>query len=43
MVGKRRGGMKADQRHYPVGEYFVDVLDIMRKSAISRPWRGRLE
>ena len=30
VVGKRRGGMKADQRHYPISEYFVNFLDVMR-------------
>ena len=43
MVDKRRGGMKADQRHYPVGKYFVDFFDVMREGAIACPRGGNFE
>ena len=43
VVGKRRGGMKADQSQYPVGKYFVNFLDVMRESAIGCPRGGNFE
>jgi hypothetical protein len=43
VVGKRRGGMKADQRHYPISEYFVNFLDVVREGAIGCPRGGNFE
>jgi hypothetical protein len=43
MMDERRGRVKADQRQHAVGEHFVNFLDIMRKSAVGRPWRSDFE